>query len=79
MEEAVAGAAAAFVAPVSAAILGAIAVTTLFARQVLMPAINRATDSGDKPRFKLLHTGSVLLTLAHIGAAGFVIMALAGA
>jgi hypothetical protein len=76
---AVAAGAAVFITPFSAAILAAIALTTVFARQILMPAINRATDSGNKSRFKLLHTGSVLLTLAHIGAAGFVITALAGA
>jgi len=55
--------------PVSSAILVAIAVTTILARQVLMPAINAATDQGAKTRFKVLHTLSVLITLAHIGAA----------
>lgn len=63
---------------VSSAIMGIIAVTTVFARQVLMPAINNATDTGDTHRFKLLHTLSVLITLVHIGAAGFVIVRLAG-
>ena len=56
----------------------AIAATTVYARQVLMPAVNAATDAGDKRRFKLLHTGSVLITLAHIGAAGVVVVRLAG-
>jgi hypothetical protein len=63
---------------ISAVIMGSIAVTTIFARQVLVPEINRATDSGDARRFKLLHTLSVLITLVHIGAAGFVIVRLAG-
>lgn len=54
----------------AAGFLAFIAVTTLPARQILMPAINRATDSGAKARFKWLHTGSVILTLSHIGLAG---------
>ena len=64
--------------PVSGAILAAIAASTLLARQVLMPAINQATDAGDRSRFKVLHTASVLITLAHIAAAGIVIIRLAG-
>lgn len=63
---------------VSCGIMASIAVTTVFARQVLMPAINRATDSGEVRRFKWLHMISVLITLAHIVAAGFVIVRLAG-
>lgn len=65
--------------PVSSAILAAIALTTLLARQLLMPAINAATDSGNTRRFKILHTLSVLITLAHIGGAAIVIIRLAGA
>lgn len=64
--------------PVSSAILVAIAVTALLARQILMPAINAATDQGAKTRFKVLHTLSVLITLAHIGAAAFVLIRIAG-
>ncbi len=59
--------------PAGAALLAAIALTTLPARQMLMPAINTATDTGAKTRFKVLHSLSVLITLAHIGAAGFVL------
>jgi hypothetical protein len=33
--------------------------------------INRATDAGEKTRFKWLHGASVLVTLAHIGLAGY--------
>ena len=47
-----------------------IASTAVLARQVLMPAINRATDAGAKARFKWLHAASVVLTLLHIGLAG---------
>lgn len=63
--------------PVSAALLVTISVTTIFAREMLMPAINAATDAGSKARFKVLHTISVLITLAHIAVAGLVIIRLA--
>lgn len=55
---------------VAAGLLALIAVTTLPARQMLMPAINRATDEGAKARFKWLHGLSVAITLAHIALAG---------
>ena len=58
----------------SAAGLGVIALTTVPARQLLMPAINRATDDQQKTRFKWLHGASVAVTLIHIGLAGFVLM-----
>ena len=61
----------------SVLILSLIVATTLVARQILMPAINSATDSGQKRRFKLLHTLSVLITLAHISGAGGVLIRLA--
>ena len=64
--------------PVSSAILVAIAVTTILARQVLMPAVNTATDEGAKTRFKVLHSLSVLITLAHIGSAALVLVRIAG-
>ena len=62
----------------SSLLMALVAVSTVAAREVLMPAINRATDMGEKRRFKLLHTLSVLVTLAHIGLAGFVLLRLAG-
>lgn len=61
----------------SAAILSGIALTTLIARQVIMPAVNAATDAGASSRFKVLHTVSVVITLCHIAGAGTVILALA--
>ena len=64
--------------PVSSTMLGAVAVTTVLARQVLMPAINDATDAGDKNRFRVLHSLSVLISSGHIIAAGIVILRLAG-
>ncbi|MEM8555721.1 MAG: DUF4149 domain-containing protein [Pseudomonadota bacterium] len=57
----------------SAILLGLIALTVIPTRQVLMPAINNATDSGNKKRFHYLHGASVLITLAHIGMAGVVL------
>lgn len=62
---------------VASAVMAAVAITTLPTRQQLMPAINRATDSGQKQRFKWLHGLSVLITLAHIAASGFVLVRLA--
>lgn len=51
--------------------LAAIALTTLPTRQILMPAINAATDAGEKKRFAVLHTASVIITIAHIIAAAW--------
>jgi hypothetical protein len=62
----------------AAGLLAAIAVTTLPTRQVLMPAINRATDYGAKTRFKALHGLSVVITLAHIVIAGVVLARMGG-
>jgi Domain of unknown function (DUF4149) len=59
-----------------AAVMAAIAVSTVPVRQVLMPAINRATDSGQRRRFNWLHGASVLVTLAHIAGAGWLLVQL---
>jgi hypothetical protein len=58
--------------------LAVVAATTVPTRQLLMPAINRATDAGDKPRFRALHGLSVAITLAHIAAIGWVVVRLSG-
>ena len=58
-------------APFVAAALAAVAVTTIYARQGLMPAINAATDAGRTAQFKRLHGASVALTLGHIVIAGW--------
>jgi hypothetical protein len=60
----------------SGVLLGAVFLTTLPTRQVLMPAINRATDDGDRRRFAVLHGASVSITLAHIGMAGWALVRL---
>lgn len=57
--------------------MAVVALTTVPTRQILMPAINRATDAGQKQRFKWLHGLSVLITLAHIGACGWVLAQIA--
>ena len=56
-----------------AGLLAVVALTTLPTRQMLMPAINTATDTGAKTRFKVLHGLSVLITLAHIALTGLVL------
>lgn len=57
----------------SALWLALIAVTTVPTRQLLMPAINRANDRGDKRMFGILHGLSVLVTLSHIVIAAWVL------
>ena len=62
---------------ISAIILGLIALSTIPTRQMLMPAINAASDAKQKKRFLVLHGLSVVITLLHIGITGFVIVDLA--
>lgn len=57
----------------SAAWLGLIGLSTIPTRQLLMPAINRANDNGQKRKFAVLHGLSVLITLAHIVISGWVL------
>lgn len=62
--------------PLASVLMALVAITTVPARQTLMPAINLATDNGQRRRFKWLHGLSVVITLAHIGAAGVVLVRL---
>ncbi len=62
---------------VFASVMAAVAITTVPVRQFLMPAINRATDAGLRQRFKWLHGLSVLVTLGHIAATGWLLANLA--
>ena len=48
-----------------------IAITIIPTGLILMPAINSASDNKHKRKFVLLHTASILITLAHIAIAGF--------
>ncbi len=59
-----------YVNATACALMGTICVTTIPNRQVLMPAINHASDSGNKKTWAKLHGLSVLITIAHIGIAG---------
>lgn len=66
--------------PVEAAVLAAIALAAVFARQGLMPRINRARDSGEAgdgeaaARFARLHRYSVWLNAAQLLAAAAVLV-----
>jgi len=55
---------------ISFVLLSLIFVTTIPNRQILMPAINNAADTGNKKRWGMLHGLSVIITLAHIVLAG---------
>ena len=61
---------------VAASLMAAIAITTVPLRQLLMPAINDATDRGQRRRFQWLHGLSVAIGLAHIVASGYVLVRL---
>ena len=62
-----------------AGLLALVAGTVLPTRQLLMPAINCATDTGATGRFKTLHDLSMAITLAHVALTGMVLARLAGA
>jgi len=61
----------------SAGCMAFVMMTAVAARQLLMPAINRATDTGFRKRFAWLHGFSVVLTLIHIVVAGIVLVHIA--
>jgi hypothetical protein len=61
----------------SASILALITLSIIPTRQILMPAINAASDAKQKQHFLVLHGLSVVITLVHIIAAAFVIIDLA--
>ena len=67
------------VAPLQAVVMAAVALTTVYARQILMPQINAARDAqlaGDASaarRFGWLHGGSVGLQLVQLAATAWVI------
>jgi hypothetical protein len=58
----------------SASWMAFMTLTAVAARQFLMPAINRATDLGNRKHFLWLHGFSVLLTLGHIVLAAVVLI-----
>ena len=62
-----------FLDPVATAVMVIISVITIPTRQILMPAINKASDSGARQKFKILHSLSVLITLSQIIGSGYVL------
>lgn len=76
---ALAGLAALVAIPVSgmaAALLGAVCLSTVYARQDLMGRINAATDRGDSRAFGRLHGLSVGIQVIQIGLAGWAVILL---
>lgn len=73
----VAAALAALVAALPAALLGVVALSTVYARQVLMAQINAATDRNDKAAFGRLHGLSVVIQVVQIGLTGWAVVLLA--
>ncbi|ABV92040.1 hypothetical protein Dshi_0291 [Dinoroseobacter shibae DFL 12 = DSM 16493] len=63
-----------FVSPLAAGLFAAIALSTVYARQILMAQINAATDRGDKKAFGMLHGLSVVIQLIQIGLAGWAVV-----
>ena len=72
-EELVGGNAMVEVGTFLAILLGLILLSTIPTRQILMPAINDATDTGEKQRFKTLHALSIVVTLVQIVLAAVVL------
>ena len=66
-----------FVDPLSAWLTITVALTTVPLRQLLMPAINSASDNKDRRRFNLLHGLSVLAALAQMAVLGYVLARIA--
>jgi hypothetical protein len=54
-----------------------VALTTVPLRQLLMPAINAASDNKDRRRFNMLHGLSVLAGLAQMAVLGYVLARIA--
>ncbi|WP_435216571.1 DUF4149 domain-containing protein [Luminiphilus sp. nBUS_07] len=66
-----------FVDPLSAWLTITVALTTMPLRQLLMPAINSASDNKNRRRFNLLHGLSVLAALAQMAVLGYVLARIA--
>ena len=62
-----------YVDALACVLMGSIFATTIPNRQILMPAINEASDNGEKKTWGKLHGLSILVTLIHIGIAGTVL------
>lgn len=73
---ALAAAATLVVSSLAAMLLTVILVSTVYARQILMPQINAATDRDDQAMFKRLHGLSVVIQLAQIVLAAWAVVLL---
>ena len=73
---AVATAAALAVSGQATIVLAVILIATIYARQILMPQINVATDRDDQTTFKRLHGLSVAIQLVQIGLAAWAVVLL---
>lgn len=62
---------------VSAALMAVVALVAVSARQALMPAINAASDSGARSRFRRLHGLSVALNFGQLALISLVLWRLA--
>jgi Domain of unknown function (DUF4149) len=60
----------------SAALMAGTALVALIARQILMPAINTARDSGAKGRFNKLHALSVAVNMVQLASVVWVLVRL---
>ena len=58
----------------AAALLSVTCLSTVYARQILMPQINAATDRDDDTAFKRLHGLSVAIQLVQLGLAGWALV-----
>lgn len=58
----------------SGTLLAAVCGATVIARQLVMPAVNAATDRGDRRDFGILHGVSVLIQIAQIIATAIVLL-----
>ncbi len=63
--------------PLASGFMGATALIAVIARQILMPAINAARDTGAKTRFNWLHGLSVALNMLQLAAVIAVLVRLA--
>lgn len=64
---------AAFASPLAGGLLALVCVSTIYAREGLMPAINAATDRDDQRAFGRLHGLSVAIQLVQLGLAGWAV------
>jgi len=65
-----------FVASLPTILLTVIFLSTIYARQILMPQINAASDADDKPKFGKLHGLSVIIQLIQIALSGWALITL---